>query len=175
MQLATSTLLVRMCGLQPWWPDFLTSTLQNLYSSQNTAVFPQDRLVCCFKHSQCLQQRIESFCVKENALVKKCYRCRVFILLVYLGRKSLSGGASRSTVMDSVLKTLLTQLAPLAYVNPPPGYLRTHMDLPLVGWLLLFLSQCLDSTGSSANPAEETADKKSDKDSPGNIGALLQS
>lgn len=43
MQLSACTLLVRMCGLQPWWGDFLVSTLTNLYSSHQTSIFPQDR------------------------------------------------------------------------------------------------------------------------------------
>ncbi|XP_054283105.1 baculoviral IAP repeat-containing protein 6 [Macrosteles quadrilineatus] len=128
-QLATCTLLVRICGLQPWWGDFLVSTLTNLYSSNQVNIFPQDR---------------------------------VFILLVYLGRKSLCGGASRSTVIDSVLKTLLMQLTPLALTNLSPGFLQSNMDLPLISWLLLFLSQCLDST---PNSSEETQDKsKTDKE-----------
>lgn len=76
---------------------------------------------------------------------------------MYLGRKSLSGGASRSTVIDSVLKTLLQQLTPLALSGPAPGPLRSHMDLPLIGWLLLFLSQCLDSTALISG--DDTQDK----------------
>ncbi|XP_046689173.1 baculoviral IAP repeat-containing protein 6-like, partial [Homalodisca vitripennis] len=42
MQLSACTLLVRMCGLQPWWGDFLVSTLTSLYSSRQTNIFPQD-------------------------------------------------------------------------------------------------------------------------------------
>lgn len=91
----------------------------------------------------------------------------MFILLVFLGRKSLCGGANRSTVIDSVLKTVLQQLMPLALNDPAPGFLRSHMDLPLIGWLLLFLSQCLDFTGPSNN-YEDTNDKlKNDKESAG--------
>jgi hypothetical protein len=45
MQLSACTLLVRMCGLQPWWGDFLAKTITRLYSSQNTSIFPQDRYV----------------------------------------------------------------------------------------------------------------------------------
>lgn len=43
MQLSACTLLVRMCGLQQWWGDFLVSTLTKLYSSHQTSIFPQDR------------------------------------------------------------------------------------------------------------------------------------
>lgn len=43
MQLATCSLLVRMCCFQQWWGEFLASTFTRLYSSQNTKIFPQDR------------------------------------------------------------------------------------------------------------------------------------
>lgn len=90
----------------------------------------------------------------------------MFILLVYLGRKSLCGGASRNTIMDSVLKTLLKQLLPLASYQPTPGFLRSHMDLPLIGWLLLFLSQCLDSAVPVQSSANDQSQHKikNDKD-----------
>lgn len=45
MQLATCSLLVRMCCFQQWWGEFLASTFTRLYSSQNTKIFPQDRYV----------------------------------------------------------------------------------------------------------------------------------
>ncbi|XP_075222220.1 BIR repeat containing ubiquitin-conjugating enzyme isoform X2 [Lycorma delicatula] len=127
MQVSCCTLLVRLCGLQPWWGSFLVNTISQLYSSQQNNIFPQDR---------------------------------VFILLIYLCRKSLSGGASRSVVMDSVLKTILQLLEPLGHSldsesdaaagpsstnNISAGFLCSRMDLPLISWLLLFLSQCLDS------------------------------
>lgn len=44
LQLSTATLLVRMCGLQPWWGNFLAETLTKLYSSHNRQIFPQDRV-----------------------------------------------------------------------------------------------------------------------------------
>lgn len=63
--------------------------------------------------------------------------------------------------MDSVLKTILQLLEPLASSNSfdsassasssasgsssTGGFLCSRMDLPLISWLLLFLSQCLDS------------------------------
>lgn len=43
MQLATCSLLVRMCCFQPWWGEFLADTFTKLYSSQNSKIFPQDR------------------------------------------------------------------------------------------------------------------------------------
>ncbi|KAJ9600171.1 hypothetical protein L9F63_009505, partial [Diploptera punctata] len=108
MQLSACTLLVRMCGLQPWWGDFLANTITRLYSSQNTSIFPQDR---------------------------------VFILLTYLGRKSLAGGATRCSVLDSVLGTLTRLLSPLT--SHQSGFLRAEMDLSLIGWILLFYLSAL--------------------------------
>ncbi|PSN56888.1 hypothetical protein C0J52_00682 [Blattella germanica] len=128
MQLSACTLLVRMCGLQPWWGDFLANTITRLYSSQNTSIFPQDR---------------------------------VFILLTYLGRKSLLGGATRCSVLDSILGTLTRLLSPLTAHQT--GFLRAEMDLSLIGWILLFLSVCLD-TNCNSTSSEEMTDKSKDKE-----------
>ncbi|XP_077994932.1 dual E2 ubiquitin-conjugating enzyme/E3 ubiquitin-protein ligase BIRC6-like isoform X2 [Glandiceps talaboti] len=37
-------LLVKMCGVQPWWGEFLANALQEYFNSEQTIVFPQDRL-----------------------------------------------------------------------------------------------------------------------------------
>lgn len=87
--------------------------------------------------------------------------CRVFILLTYLGRKSLGGGATRCSVLDSVLGTLTRLLSPLT--THQAGFLRAEMDLSLIGWILLFLSVCLDTNGTSGC-SEEIADKSKDRD-----------
>lgn len=42
-QLSACTFLLRICGFQPWWGNFLASTIKDLFSSTNAAVFPQDR------------------------------------------------------------------------------------------------------------------------------------
>ena len=42
-QLATCSMLVRMCCLESWWGDFLADKFLTLYSSQNDRIFPQDR------------------------------------------------------------------------------------------------------------------------------------
>ncbi|KAK6180714.1 hypothetical protein SNE40_008714 [Patella caerulea] len=44
MQVTAGLVLVRICGSQPWWGGFLGNMLQELFSSTNTAVFPQDRV-----------------------------------------------------------------------------------------------------------------------------------
>lgn len=45
LQLHAAALLAGMAGHQPWWGNFLSNTLINLYSSSSTHVFPQDRFV----------------------------------------------------------------------------------------------------------------------------------
>lgn len=42
-QLATCSFLVRICGFQSWWGDFIASIFNRLFSSKNTQIFPQDR------------------------------------------------------------------------------------------------------------------------------------
>ncbi|CRK88840.1 CLUMA_CG002660, isoform A [Clunio marinus] len=68
---------------------------------------------------------------------------RVFILLTYLGRKSIHQGACRTIVIDSILKTIANLLAPLSNIDNRIGVWR-NTDLVLLSWLLLFLSVCLD-------------------------------
>jgi len=43
LQLHAAALLAGMAGNQPWWGNFLSNTLINLYSSSSTHIFPQDR------------------------------------------------------------------------------------------------------------------------------------
>lgn len=121
MQLSSATLLVRLCGSQPWWGQFLAETVANLFSSNNSSVFPQDR---------------------------------VFIILAYLGRKSLTLPSARMPVLESVLGMLGNLLQPLSSGNDSQP-LRSNTDLSLVGWVLLFVSQCLD-IGSGSRDEEST-------------------
>ncbi|XP_053681780.1 baculoviral IAP repeat-containing protein 6 isoform X2 [Sabethes cyaneus] len=111
IQLATCSMLVRMCCFQSWWGDFLADKFLKLYSSQNSRIFPQDR---------------------------------VFFLLTYLGRKSISMGSCRSIVIDAILKSLATLLAPLSTNTSNGLNIWCNTDLNLLGWILLFLSVCLD-------------------------------
>ncbi|XP_034239276.1 baculoviral IAP repeat-containing protein 6 isoform X4 [Thrips palmi] len=128
MQLASATLLVRLCGSQPWWGQFLAETVANLFSSNNSAVFPQDR---------------------------------VFIILAYLGRKSLTLPSARLPVMEAVLGMLGNLLGPLCSGNENQP-LRSNTDISLVGWALLFVSQCLDI--GSVSRDDENSDKSVNKD-----------
>ncbi|XP_065342145.1 baculoviral IAP repeat-containing protein 6 isoform X6 [Cloeon dipterum] len=107
-QLAACSLLVRGCGLQTWWGDFLADNLVQLFGSGPlVSIFPLDR---------------------------------VFMLLTYLGRKSLLSSA-KSTVLESVLLALGKLLKP---IHEKKGYKKAQLDLSLIGWLLLYLSSCLD-------------------------------
>lgn len=62
------------------------------------------------------------------------------MLLTYLGRKSLLS-STKSTVLESVLQALGKLLKPIFETK---GYKKAQLDLSLIGWLLLFLSSCLD-------------------------------
>ncbi|XP_054010480.1 baculoviral IAP repeat-containing protein 6 isoform X1 [Hylaeus anthracinus] len=109
LQLHAVALLARMAGHQPWWGNFLSNTLINLYSSSSTHIFPQDR---------------------------------VFILLTFLGRKSLIAGVNRSSVIDAMVRTLGKLLTPLSNAQTSS---TNRLDVTLIGWVLLFLSVCLDT------------------------------
>ncbi|KAL6430648.1 hypothetical protein ACFW04_006912 [Cataglyphis niger] len=109
LQLHAAALLVGMAGHQPWWGNFLSNTLINLYSSASIHIFPQDR---------------------------------VFILLTFLGRKSLVAGGNKSTVIEAMVRTLGKLLAPLTNVQSSDS---NRLDVTLIGWVLLFLSICLDT------------------------------
>nr|XP_022908652.1 baculoviral IAP repeat-containing protein 6 isoform X2 [Onthophagus taurus] len=71
---------------------------------------------------------------------------RVFVLLAYLVRRSMD----RSLVLDATMRVISQALLPLA--NDRRSLLAVTIDLPLLGWLLLFLSLQLDlCKGTSQN------------------------
>ncbi|XP_033629629.1 baculoviral IAP repeat-containing protein 6-like isoform X3 [Asterias rubens] len=121
LRLRTGTLLVRVCSNQPWWGGFLASSLQEFFSSEQTAVFPQDR---------------------------------VFILLAYLGQKSLASNNSAS-VLESLIILLAKLLAPLINDAVHAG---GSLDMALIGWVLLFLSRTLDHTTAASNSSDDQED-----------------
>nr|XP_033324348.1 baculoviral IAP repeat-containing protein 6 [Megalopta genalis] len=127
LQLYAVALLARMAGHQPWWGNFLSNTLINLYSSSSTHIFPQDR---------------------------------VFILLTYLGRKLLIAGVNRSSVIDAMVRTLGKLLAPL---STPPASSANRLDITLIGWVLLFLSVCLDTVAIPPPCSEGNGEKNKDQ------------
>ncbi|CAK9813280.1 Baculoviral IAP repeat-containing protein 6 [Anthophora quadrimaculata] len=124
LQLQAVALLTRMAGHQPWWGNFLSNVLINLYSSSSTHIFPQDR---------------------------------VFILLTLLGRKSLIAGVNRSSVIDAMVCTLGKLLAPLSSAQTSDQ--SNNLDLTLIGWVLLFLSVCLDTVATLPSCLEGNNEK----------------
>ncbi|KAL7288200.1 hypothetical protein TKK_0017750 [Trichogramma kaykai] len=81
---------------------------------------------------------------------------RVFILLTFLGRKSLITCNNKSLVIDAMVSTLGKLLTPLSSTQPNGS---NRLDSSLIGWVLLFLSVCLDTTAIHSSPAEENQDK----------------
>ncbi|KAI8505639.1 Baculoviral IAP repeat-containing protein 6 [Branchiostoma belcheri] len=119
-------LLLRLCGAQGWWGDFLARGLQELFNSEQNVLFPQDRL---------------------------------FVLLTSLGQKSMSVSTCGG-ILESLLSLVSRLLAPLQQ-RDSTGQADSvaeelgALDLPLVSWVLLFLSRILDSTASRGNGDEE--------------------
>ncbi|CAG9807884.1 unnamed protein product [Chironomus riparius] len=113
VRIATCSMIVKMCSysIKPWWGNFFADIFTSIFSSQNTEIFPQDR---------------------------------VFILLTYLGRKSIQLNTCRTIVLDSILKTVANLLAPLSNEYENHLQIWKNTDLTLLSWLLLFLSVCLD-------------------------------
>ncbi|XP_065205960.1 baculoviral IAP repeat-containing protein 6-like isoform X3 [Planococcus citri] len=68
---------------------------------------------------------------------------RVFVLLSYLGRKSILSGSNQNCIIEHILKALLKELLPLADTNAQ-GFIRGKLDLPLLSWLLMFFLQCVE-------------------------------
>ncbi|XP_008195667.1 baculoviral IAP repeat-containing protein 6 isoform X2 [Tribolium castaneum] len=72
---------------------------------------------------------------------------RVFILLAYLSRKS----PERSAVIDAGLRVVSQTLAPLT--GDRSNLLAVSVDLPLLSWLLMYLSLQLDLSKNSLQSA----------------------
>lgn len=137
MQLHAGILLARVCGQQPWWGTFLGRILREFFSAEQDLVFPQDR---------------------------------VFLLITALGQKALcgaspeaaktkGGGAARQSatqVFESILMLLAKLLAPLISAHQTAA----KLDLSLIGWILLFLSKCLDSVPSVDDSDKASRDKE---------------
>ncbi|XP_023289754.1 baculoviral IAP repeat-containing protein 6 isoform X3 [Orussus abietinus] len=81
---------------------------------------------------------------------------RVFILLTFLGRKSLIAGPNKSSVVDAMVRTLGKLLAPLSNGHTSSS---NRLDTTLIGWVLLFLSVCLDTTATHSSCIEESHEK----------------
>ncbi|XP_016842826.1 baculoviral IAP repeat-containing protein 6 isoform X2 [Nasonia vitripennis] len=85
---------------------------------------------------------------------------RVFILLTFLGRKSLIAAANKSSVVDAMVRTLGRLLAPLSSGQTDNS---SRLDITLIGWVLLFLSVCLDTTAVHPTSSEDNHDKNKEQ------------
>ena len=85
---------------------------------------------------------------------------RVFILLTFLGRKSLLAGANKSSVIDAMVRVLGRLLGPISTGQIDNS---SRLDTTLIGWVLLFLSVCLDTTATHSSSLEENHDKPKDQ------------
>lgn len=83
----------------------------------------------------------------------------MFILLTFLGRKSLIAGANKSSVVDAMVRTLGKLLVPLSNDQSSNSI---PLDNTLIGWILLFLSVCLDTTAAHYTLSDEN-DKSKDQ------------
>lgn len=61
-------------------------------------------------------------------------------MLVYLGQKALLN-AQNSSVLEAAME-LLAEL--LASIGEQSGFLRSKVDMTLLGWVVMFLCLCLD-------------------------------
>lgn len=84
----------------------------------------------------------------------------MFILLTFLGRKSLIAGANKSSVVDAMVRTLGRLLSPLSNDQFQSS---ARLDTTLIGWVLLFLSVCLDTTAAQCTCTDENSDKSKDQ------------
>ncbi|XP_052766452.1 baculoviral IAP repeat-containing protein 6-like isoform X2 [Mya arenaria] len=121
LQVLTGMMLVRVCGTQPWFGEFLGNMLQQYFNSEAGQVFSQDR---------------------------------VFVLLTAMGQRALQGSCA-SNIMESLLVMLARVLSPIFSqthgVTSPSG----HLDLTLIGWILLFMCRNLDNTVATNVNVEE--------------------
>jgi hypothetical protein len=81
---------------------------------------------------------------------------RVFILLVYLGQKSLLSWQN-SNVLESCLELLVEVLDP---VETTKGFLSSKLDMTLLGWVIMYMCLCLDGINCTlANDASSNSSK----------------
>lgn len=81
-------------------------------------------------------------------------------MLTFLGRKSLIAGGNKSSVIDAMVRTLGILLAPLSNTQIPNSI---QLDTTLIGWVLLFLSVCLDTTATTPSCSEDNQEKNKEQ------------
>ncbi|XP_059157271.1 baculoviral IAP repeat-containing protein 6-like isoform X2 [Physella acuta] len=137
IQVSAGLLLVRVCGTQPWWGQFLGNMLQEFFHSQYSQIFPQDRvfiLLC--------------------ALGQKSLS----------GPSALYILDSLLSMLTSVLQPLLTTDRNYASHSSTSNHMEKHLDLPLISWILLFLCRNMENPNSSMAPNTDDAEKGAKRD-----------
>ncbi|XP_036324883.1 baculoviral IAP repeat-containing protein 6 isoform X2 [Rhagoletis pomonella] len=131
IQLATCSLLVRMCCFQSWWGDFLADIFCNLFSSQNSKVFPQDRIFFLLTY---LGRRSIAMGTCRSIVIDAVLKTLAKLLAPISPRyQERQAAGSRMEESDGG-------------GDAGSGGLWAKSDLQLITWLLLFLSVCLDDS-----------------------------
>ncbi|XP_070142867.1 dual E2 ubiquitin-conjugating enzyme/E3 ubiquitin-protein ligase BIRC6 isoform X3 [Drosophila kikkawai] len=125
LQLATCSLLVRMCCFQPWWGDFLADTFCSLFSAQNCKAFPQDRIFFLLTY---LGRRSIAMGACRSIVIDAVLKTLVKLL----------------APISPHYKFQSEQPSTSANAADRNGAMGTSSDMQLITWLLLFLSVCLD-------------------------------
>ncbi|KMZ04446.1 baculoviral IAP repeat-containing protein 6 isoform X6 [Drosophila simulans] len=125
LQLATCSLLVRMCCFQPWWGDFLADTFCSLFSAQNCKAFPQDRIFFLLTY---LGRRSIAMGACRSIVIDAVLKTLVKLL----------------APISPHYKFQSEQPSTSANAADRNAAMGTTSDLQLITWLLLFLSVCLD-------------------------------
>ncbi|XP_037945587.1 baculoviral IAP repeat-containing protein 6-like isoform X2 [Teleopsis dalmanni] len=122
IQLATCSLLVRMCCFQSWWGDFLADIFCNLFSSQNSKIFPQDRIFFLL-----------TYLGRRSIAMGSCRSIVIDAILKTLAKLLAPISPRYQQTYDNADR-----------YKDNSGNLWLKSDLQLITWLLLFLSVCLD-------------------------------
>ncbi|XP_070137301.1 dual E2 ubiquitin-conjugating enzyme/E3 ubiquitin-protein ligase BIRC6 isoform X1 [Drosophila bipectinata] len=125
LQLATCSLLVRMCCFQPWWGDFLADTFCSLFSAQNCKAFPQDRIFFLLTY---LGRRSIAMGACRSIVIDAVLKTLVKLL----------------APISPHYKFQSEQPSTSASAAERGAVMGATSDLQLITWLLLFLSVCLD-------------------------------
>ena len=148
VQLSIAALLSQSSDSHRWMPAFLADMLKKALSSDASgALIPKDRwasvsyVTCRFKW----------------LMVNFLYR--VFVTLLFMRFKSIQLSSSVHP-FDQVLSVLNEQLSVLNSEKKNPLAL-SHLDLPLVNWLLLYCCCCLDKTATTMKETSKLSRNKS--------------
>ena len=141
VQLSTAVLMCQSRDAVHWMPQFLAETMQRTLASD-----------------------------AANQLVPKD---RVFVTLLHMALKTMEQqqqqqqqqqSSNAINLLDPVLSLLNSQLSILEGDNVGVDPLAlSHLDLPLVNWLLLFCCCCLDKTVAVSRSASKLATADSAK------------